>query len=121
MTKEFHDHVADLLAPLGAIGLRSMFGGAGVYCRGVMFGLIAGDVLYFKVDEANRGDYEQAGAQPFSYESGRGKRVVMSYFEVPARLFEERPSLLDWAAKALDAALRARQPRTERRRVAVRR
>ncbi len=54
---------------MGAIGIRAMFGGAGVYCNGVMFGLIADETLHFKVDEANRPDDEAAGVEPFTYEA----------------------------------------------------
>jgi DNA transformation protein len=49
--------VLDQLAEVGAITSRAMFGGV-LYCRGVFFGIIARDVLYLKVDDANRPDYE---------------------------------------------------------------
>ncbi len=59
---EFRDHVLDLLAPLGPVTARRMFGGFGITLDGVMFALIADDVLYLKVDDRTRPDYEAAGA-----------------------------------------------------------
>ena len=61
----FRSFVLDQLEPLGSVLPKSMFGGVGLYCDGVFFGLIALDVLYLKVDDTNRPDYEAAGAQPF--------------------------------------------------------
>ena len=62
---EFRDHVLDLLTPLGPVTAPRMFGGFGIYLDGVMFALIADDVLYLKVDDRTRPDYEAAGAAPF--------------------------------------------------------
>ena len=41
-----------------------MFGGVGLYHRGVFFGIIAGDTLYLKVDDTSRREYESAGMGP---------------------------------------------------------
>ena len=114
--REFRDFLTEQLGPLGPIGIRNMFGGAGIYCRGVMFGLLADEVLYFKVDDRNREDYQRAGAEPFTYEAKGGRKVVMSYCQVPDALLDDPEELLVWARKTLDAALRARQPNTGRRR-----
>jgi DNA transformation protein len=113
---EFQRFLAELMAPLGTVSIRNMFGGAGIYCRGVMFGLIVADTLYLKVDDETRGAYESAGAKPFTYDMGKGQRVFPSLYELPAHLLDEPEIFLDWARRALDSALRAREPRTDRRR-----
>jgi DNA transformation protein len=106
------------LSPLGQIGVRRMFGGAGVYCDGLMFGLIAWDMLYFKADEANRAAYEAEGMEPFTYEA-RGRTVELgSFWRVPERLFDEPEEMAEWARAALGAARRAaasRKPAGRRR------
>ena len=51
---DFAVHATDLLGTLGRVVVRRMFGVHGVYCDGVMFALIADDVLYLKADERNR-------------------------------------------------------------------
>ncbi len=97
----------ELLEPLGGVGLRRMFGGAGLFCHGVMFGLIAGERLYFKAGDANRGDFEDAGCGPFTYATKNGEHGILSYYEAPDFLFDEQDEMLAWARKALDEALRA--------------
>ena len=74
---EFRDHVLDLLAPLGPVTARRMFGGFGIYLDGVMFALIADDILYLKVDDRTRPDYEAAGSAPFRPRP-RGKPFTMA-------------------------------------------
>jgi DNA transformation protein len=95
------------LEPLGGITLKRMFSGAGVYCDGVIFGLILRDTLHFKVDDGNRAAYEAEGMAPFSYEA-KGRMVqVGAYWRVPERLLDEPDEMLDWARAALAAGRRA--------------
>ena len=97
----------ELLAPLGQVGVRRMFGGAGVYCDGLMFGLIARDTLYFKADDGNRPAYEAEGMAPFAYEA-RGRTVELgSFWRMPERLLDEPDEMVEWARAALAAARRA--------------
>lgn len=65
------------LTPMGPVTGRNMFGGFGIFMDGLMFGLVAYDELYFKVDDGNRADYESAGSRPFTYE-GKSSPVEMS-------------------------------------------
>lgn len=53
-SKEFRDFVFDQLVTLGDVRARAMFGGVGIYSETVMFGLVADDQLYFRVDELSR-------------------------------------------------------------------
>ena len=103
----FRDFVQDQLSGLGPVSIRPMFGGAGVYADGVMFALIAFDMLYFKADETTKARFEQEGCAPFTYE-GKGKPVRMSYWQVPERLFEDPDDMRDWAHEALLVARRSR-------------
>ena len=107
VSAEYSAFVLELLEPLNGVSLRRMFGGAGLFCHGVMFGLIAGDRLYFKVGDDNRGDFEDAGRRPFVYGTKNGAHGVLSYYEAPDSLFDEPEEMLEWASKALDVALRA--------------
>ena len=60
----FGEFLQDQLRALGHVTVRRMFGGAGVYCDGLMFGLVSDDTLYFRVDDGNRGAYEAEGRRP---------------------------------------------------------
>ncbi|MEM8877755.1 MAG: TfoX/Sxy family protein [Pseudomonadota bacterium] len=111
----FRDFVQDQLSGLGPVSVRPMFGGAGVYADGVMFGLIAFDTLYFKGDETIAARFEQEGCAPFTYE-GKGRPVKMSYWQVPERLFEDPDDMLDWAHQALAIARRSKAEQSGRSR-----
>ena len=74
--------------------------------RGDFFGIIASDVLYLKVDDANRPDYERAGMKPFKpYKDRRGKT---NYYAVPTAILECAPDLERWARSAIAVAKRAK-------------
>jgi DNA transformation protein len=90
----FADFVLEMLEPMGGVNARRMFG------------RIGSDTLYLKVDEQNRGAYEDAGTGPFTYRR-EGREIALSYYEAPPDLFDSADDLSDWARGALDAALRA--------------
>ena len=79
-----------------------MFGGIGLYCRGVFFGIVARDVLYLKVDDTSRPDYERAGMPPFRPFPGRSG--TMQYYAVPVDVLESGLELVAWARKAVAVA-----------------
>lgn len=95
---------------------RAMFGGVGIYGDGLFFALVADDVLYFKVDDTNRGDFEARGSGPF-LPWGDPERP-MQYYEVPAELLEDPPELGGWVERALDVARAAGARKRGRRRPA---
>jgi len=117
-TSDFAAYAAELLGTVGRVAARRMFGGYGLYCDGVMFALIADDVLYLKADAASRGEFERAGSEPFVYDA-RGRRTTMAYWRAPDDAMESRELAARWARIALAAALRARsakrKPQTPKR------
>jgi DNA transformation protein len=106
---EFADFIVELLAPLGPVRARAMFGGWGIYLDGMMFALLADDMLYFKVDDENRAVFSGAGLEPFRY-TQRGKPVALNYYRAPDEAFDAPHLMLQWAREGLAAALRARKP-----------
>jgi DNA transformation protein and related proteins len=99
----FEAFVLDQLEDLGAVTSRKMFGGVGLYCRGVFFGIVARDALYLKVDEQTRGAFEAAGSIPFRpYETGGGGTI--RYYSVPVAVLESAPELTRWARQAVKVA-----------------
>ncbi len=103
----FVEFVLDMLTPLGGASARRMFGGHGFFRDGAMFGLVAGDTLYFKVGDCNRADFEKAAAPPFVYHRS-GREIALSYREVPPDAMDDPELLSAWARKALDAAREAK-------------
>ncbi len=104
VSDEFVDYVIDQLSAWADVSARKMFGGAGLYCDGTMFGLIADDVAYLKVDDSNRNDFVQAGSSPFNPYPDKVKTTVMSYFEIPADVLENQDLLAKWAERSLAIA-----------------
>ena len=93
--KSYLAHVMELLAPVGGVSSKSMFGGYGLFHEGDMFALISGTGLFFKVDDSNRAAYEQAGSKPYK---------PMPYYQVPAEVLEHTDRLLDWARLSMTVA-----------------
>jgi DNA transformation protein and related proteins len=98
----FKTFVLDQLAPLGGLRAHAMFGGVGLYAGETFFGILAADVLYFKVDDRNRADYERANMGAFRPYADRP--VTMSYYEVPLVVLEDSQMLANWARKAIEVA-----------------
>jgi DNA transformation protein and related proteins len=97
-----HEH----LAPLGRVTMRRMFGKTGVFCDGLMLGMVRDDTLYFRVDDHNRATFKEAKSfPPLSYEKG-GSSIDLSFWRAPERLFDEPDELVTWARAALAAARR---------------
>jgi len=103
---EFVEYVLELLGPLGPVKAKAMFGGFGIYRNNLMFGLVADDILYFKVDEKTRPGFESKGLPPFTYEK-KGKKYSMSYYQAPEEALEDPEEMAVWAEKAYGVALRA--------------
>jgi DNA transformation protein len=103
----FMSYAMELLAPLGDVRSRSMFGGYGIFHEGDMFALISGSTLYFKVDDTNRAAFEAARSHRFQ---------TMPYFSVSAEVLEGGEQLHDWAGAAIavghaTATKKRRKPR----------
>jgi len=114
LSDDFLNYVLDQFSSWGEVSVRRMFGGAGLYRDGQMFGLIADGVVYLKVDDSNRDEFVKAGSSPFQPYPGKGKPTVMSYYELPAVVLENPPELAQWAQRSLEVQIRKR-PKVGRR------
>lgn len=101
------DHVVELMASLGPVVARPMFGGFGLFLDGLMFGLIARDVLYFKVDEQSDEVFASRRLPRFTYESA-GKTTALWYREAPAEVHDDAAEMTAWARLGFDCAVRQR-------------
>jgi DNA transformation protein len=101
------DFLIDLFAPFGPVTIKRMFSGFGISVDGVNFAIALRSGLYFRADEATIARFEAEGAKPFQYQTRAKTVTVNSYWELPARLFDEPDELPEWARAALEAAQRA--------------
>jgi DNA transformation protein and related proteins len=111
VTPAYRAYALEQLGRAVPISAKAMFGGVGIYSEGLFFALIDDDSLYFKVGDANRLDFEQAGMGPFR-PFGEGSKP-MHYYEVPGELLEDPEALSEWVRKALAVARSARIRRSK--------
>jgi DNA transformation protein and related proteins len=114
------DFLIDLFADFGPVTLRRMFSGYGISADGTNFALALRAGLYFRADEATIPQFQAEGSKPFQYQQRSTAKVVTvnSYWELPARLFDDSEGLSGWARAALAAAQRAalrKRPRTRKK------
>ena len=101
------DFLIDLFADFGPVTIRRMFSGFGISVDGVNFALALRAGLYFRADETTIPQFEAEGSKPFQYQTRAKTVTVNSYWQLPARLFDDSEDLSVWARAALAAAQRA--------------
>ena len=116
---DFVQYLHEVFHTFGAIHTKRMFGGYGVYHDGLMFGLVADDVLYLKVDDEVRQTFVERGLTAFEY-TKNGKTMKMSYFTAPEEIYDDEAVAREWGVLAFGAALRS-QPKSRKRREPTRR
>jgi len=117
------EFIRELFTPFRPVTVRRMFGGAGIFCDGLMFALVFDGAIYLKVDDASIPDFEREGSRPFVYtlakSPGRVGRASLAYWRLPERLYDDPDELAVWAGRALAIAERKKFPprgRTKRKR-----
>ncbi|MGB8669417.1 MAG: TfoX/Sxy family protein, partial [Pseudolabrys sp.] len=117
------EFIHDLFQSFGAVSVRRMFGGAGLFADGVMFGLVSGGQIYLKVDATMVPCFEHEQCKPFEYSTKNGKRALTSYWRLSDRLYDDADELARWARRALAAARRgaAVKPESGKRRTKTKR
>ena len=101
------EFIRELFSEFGTVQVRRMFGGAGLYADGVMFGLVSDDLIYLKADAGTIPAFERENCAPFQYTTKHGKRAVMSYWRLPDRLYDDAGELAQWVRQALAVARKA--------------
>jgi DNA transformation protein len=101
------DFLIDLFSDFGPVTIRRMFSGFGISADGTNFALALRSGLYFRADAQTIPRFEAEGSKPFQYQTRTKTVTVASYWELPARLFDDPEELTGWARAALAAAERA--------------
>ncbi len=101
------DFLIDLFSDFGPVTIRPMFSGFGISADGINFALALRAGLYFRADDQTIPQFEAEGSKPFQYQTRVKTITVNSYWQLPARLFDDSEELSGWARAALAAAQRA--------------
>jgi len=104
------------MSGFGPVSVRRMFSGAGFFRDGLMFALVADDVLYLKADETSRSFFEEEGLEAFSYATSKGSNTIMSFRRAPERCFDDPDDMTEWCRLAFGAAVRANAPKSSKKR-----
>ena len=112
------DFLIDLFSDFGPVTIRPMFSGFGISADGINFAMALRAGLYFRADDQTIPQFEAEGSKPFQYQTRAKTVMVNSYWQLPARLFDDPEELTDWARAALAAAQRAavkKRPKARKR------
>jgi DNA transformation protein len=109
------DFLIDLFADFGPVTIRRMFSGFGISVDGTNFALALRSGLYFRADAQTAPRFEAEGSKPFQYQTRTRTVTVASYWELPARLFDDPEEMTGWARAALAAAERAAMKKRPKR------
>jgi len=93
----FKDFVLDQLSGLQGLTGRAMFGGYGLYCGRVFFGIVQKGRLYFKTNSTTAPRYRERKMKPFR---PNAKQTLKNYYEVPVNVLEDAGELTIWARQA---------------------
>lgn len=105
MSSDFIDYLTEVLAPLGSVRGKRMFGGIGIYINNLFCAIIVDDYLYFKGDDDNEAQFIANKCAPFTY-AKNGVDFSMRYYRVPDEAMDDAGIMLLWARLGLAAALR---------------
>jgi DNA transformation protein len=93
----FRDFVLDQLSDLHGVTCRAMFGGYGLYCDSVFFGIVHKGRLYLKANETTAPRYREREMQPFR---PNATQTLNTYYEVLVDVLEDAEELMIWAQQA---------------------
>lgn len=115
----FSDYVVELVSGLGRVQAKRMFGGAGLFRDGVMFGVLINDVVYFRVDEALKADLAAQGSEPWVYVR-QGAAREMGYWRMPETAADDPDEAAAIARRAYAAAVKRKAEGSAPKKVAAR-
>lgn len=97
----------ELFAPFGAVEIKRLFSGHGVYADSLCFAVEMRGEIRMRGDVEAGPLYEAAGSRPWIYERANGHKGSMPYWTLPESALDDEGELLSWCHVALAAARRA--------------
>ena len=104
----------ELFAGLGAITVKRMFGGQGIYHGGLIVGIVFEGEVLLKSDAVSAPQFEAAGARRWVYTGQADKAVGMPYWYIPDEAYDDPDQMARWVRLAYEAALRS-PPKTPKK------
>ena len=110
---DYIEYLKEVFSEFGPVQPRRMFGGYGIFHKGLMFALVADDTLYLKADETIFKYFTERELEQFSYEK-QGKSFKMSYYMAPEDIFDDLEEAKIWADRSYAAAVRSNKPKKKK-------
>jgi DNA transformation protein and related proteins len=101
-----------LFEPFGAVTVRRMFRGWGIYAEGMCFAIESKGEIFLKTDSLSLPSFSTADSAPFTYVA-KGKSRPTSYWSLPTAAHEYDDELRRWAGMGLEAARRVAAARAK--------
>lgn len=98
LSNDFFEFVQDQLSEWSYIDKKRMFGVLGLYRDGIMFGIIAKNLVYLKVDDSNRNKFLLADSEPLRV--FKNNTEVPSYYKLPVDVLENAEEFIEWAKES---------------------
>jgi DNA transformation protein len=98
--------IEEMFAALGAVTIKRMFGGKGVYHQGRIVAVVVRGEMLLKGDDISGPEFEAAGAKRWAYEGKKGKPINMPYWSIPEDAYDDPDIMAHWVKLAYAAALR---------------
>ncbi|MEQ8307369.1 MAG: TfoX/Sxy family protein [Hoeflea sp.] len=102
-----NDLIREMFDSLGDITIKRMFGGKGIYHKGVILALEVDGEILLKADGVSAPQFEDAGSAQWTY-AGKKKPVAMPYWSIPDAAIDDPEEMARWVRLAWEAALRAK-------------
>ena len=110
---DYVEYLKEVFSEFGPVQPSRMFGGYGIFCKGLMFALVADDTLYLKADETIAQHFTERELEQFSYEK-QGKAFKMSYYMAPEDIFDDPEEAKIWAERSYAAAGCSNKPKKKK-------
>ena len=105
----------DLFEPFGAVSVKRMFSGHGIYADGCCFALSLGGEVYLRTDAESAALLDAAGSTPFVYQRQK-KPITTNLWRLIASAYDDPDELKRWSGLALTAARRIDAAKAEKAR-----
>ena len=104
-----------LFEPFGAVSVKRMFSGHGIYADGWCFALSLRGEIYLRTDDESAAALAAAGSAPFAYQRG-DRTITTNLWRLVASAYDDPDELRRWSSLALAAARRIGEAKAEKAR-----
>lgn len=101
------DAIEEMFCSLGAVTIKRMFGGKGIYHHGLIVAVEVDGQILLKADDVSAPAFDAAGAQQWGYDAKDRKTIMMPYWNIPDDAYDDPDEMAKWVRLAYEAALRA--------------